>query len=68
LSSDIGTVPQSGLFLSGFPPMSLVPHTCHMQWPSSSSWLVTRTIFGAEYRSWISSLCSRLQPQLPNPL
>ena len=40
--------------------ISLLPHTCYKSRPSHSSWFDHRVIFGEQYRSLSSSLCSFL--------
>jgi hypothetical protein len=38
-----------------------------MPCPSHSSYLITRIVFGEQFRSWSSSLCSLFQCPLPHP-
>ena len=64
LSSPPGLGLPSGTFPSGFPPKPVytypLPYTWYLPRPSLSSRFVTRIIFGEEYRSMSSLLCSFL--------
>ena len=47
---------------------SSVSHTFHLHSPSHSSWSDTRTIFGEQYRSLSSSICSFLHSPFTSSL
>ena len=48
--------------------ISLLPHTCYKSRPSHSSWFDHRVIFGEQYRSLSSSLCSFLHSPVTSSL
>ena len=73
LSSNLRLGLPSGLFPSGFSTKILLhasplPHTRYVPSPSHSSWFITRTILGEQYRSLSSSLCSFLHFRVTSPL
>jgi len=71
LSSHLRLGLSSGHFLSGFPTKTLyapLPLKCYMPRPSHFLNLIIRIIFGEQYRSLSSSLCSFIHSSLTSSL